>query len=283
MKDLIRKSSKGLFFILSLGGLIAVLAQPATIVNAYKPSQTPVPMQQSDTTIAIKLSKEQVNPGDQFDVTVSITSDAQSKGTQFTLEFDPSKVEVSGVDTGTYYSDWAKSYGNGAEALTVPSPAVDNSKGIMPATAFFLVGVKEAKGPTGTGTLAILHAKAKDGSNGTVSFKLSGIEVTDTNVAGNPQKLGGVKIQDANLTIGSGTPAEQPKAVGVNEPTAKAVTGADQSAQPTVARRVPSAQDSTSSGSTPWGIILPVGGGVLVVAVAAFFFMNKPKGKKSGS
>jgi hypothetical protein len=277
MKQVIRKSSKVLFAIFVFCSLLLELSLPGTSAYAFKRSETPAPTIQSNTLISVNFSKGQVNPGDTFDVTVNISTDVETKGAQFQLEFDPNKVEVSGAEAGTFYSDFAKAYGNGAQGMTLPSLAVDNKKGVLPATAFFMVGVDEPKGPSGSGVLAILHAKAKDGASGTVNFSLSTIEVDDTGPGGKAQPLSGVKFQDAILLIGNGAPVQQPTAGIYIRPTPKVVsTGGSLDEQPTIARRVPSS--SGSSGSIPWAIILPVAAGVLIVG-AVVVVVGRKKGK----
>jgi hypothetical protein len=210
-----------------------------------------------------------VKAGDEFTIPVTLTTDVTSWGAQFGLTYDPTLIEITSVDEGGFYKDWAAA--NGASGMTMPKPKADNAKGEFPVTAFFLVGANPGKGPTGNGTLAWLHIKAL--KDGTATLKLNRIQVTDSGVNHKTGVLlGGVKSQDGVISIGGGSVA-QPTAADFVEATRPPSVQAME-AQPTIARRSAEDNQDGASGSIPWEIVVPLGG---VIVLGGVVFMVRRK------
>ncbi|MDR3578023.1 MAG: cohesin domain-containing protein [Anaerolineaceae bacterium] len=247
--------------LLALSVLAGLLLSPKVPVLAQK--ATAIPTKMSNTTIGISPANPVVNPGDSFDVNVTIQSDTQSRAAQCQITFDPKQVEVTGVSEGTFYKQWASA--NGASTIMVPpKPAIDNQKGTIALTGISLIG-SPGNGPTGNGTLLIIHAKANPSANGTANFGLTNLEIDDTgDASGRVQQLGGVKVQNGTVAIGSGAAApNQPTAQAVAQPTA-ADSNSNPAVEPTIARISTS---SSTGGDIPWIIILPAFGVVIIGAV----------------
>jgi hypothetical protein len=246
-----------------------MLIQPARQVSAQ--IATPIPTVVSNTTIAVQVPTTPVKVGDEFEVPVTLTTDVATWGAQFQLTFDPALIEVSKIDEGTFYKEWASAHG--ASGLMMPNPAADNDKGMLNRPAFFVAGAHPGEGPTGSGNLAVLHLKAK--KNGTAELKLSEIEIDDAGVNdGNTTMLGGVKIQDGVIAIGGDTAAQQPDVAANVEPTLPPAS-MQSNDQPTVVRRAtPAPESSGGQTSIPWEIVLSIAGALGIGAVA-FVFLRK--------
>jgi hypothetical protein len=233
---------------------------------------TPIPALASNTTIVLQVPTAPVKAGDEFTFPVTITTDVPTWGTQFGFSYDPALLEITSVDEGGFYQDWAGK--NGASAMSMPKPKADNTKGLFPITAFFISGAKPGQGPSGNGTLAVVHAKAlKDGP---VMLKLGGIIVTDSGInGGNTTSLAGVKSQDGIISIG-GDVIAQPTAGPVVMATLAANTQS-QEAQPTIERRsAPTEAQGGSAAAIPWEIAVPAAAAV-VIAVVIFIVTRMKK------
>lgn len=236
--------------------------------------QTVIPTQMSDTTIAVEPSMSNVNPGNEFDLNITIQTDAKTRGVQFGITFDPKLVEISeDFQEGDFYKSWASD--KGAQTVVIPQPVPDNEAGKVNVTGIGIIGAKEgAGGPTGKGLLMTLHAKAK--ADGVVVFKLNQVIVSD---AGDPTSgvtapLGGVKVRDGSVGIGSGNSAASASAREATPSGAQAAPTI--TPEPTIAKRSSLNNDpsGTTGGGLPLEIILPVAG-ALVIGAGAFFFLRK--------
>jgi len=252
-------------FVIIVSGL---LSQPSGSVAAQV--ATPIPTIMSNTSIKVGVPTAPVKIGDEFDIPVTITTDIPSWGAQFQINYDQTLLEITSVDEGGFYKDWADA--NGASGMTMPKPSADNKKGIIPTTAFFLVGAKSGQGPSGSGTLMVIHAKAL--KDGTVELKLSEIVVNDSGVyGGSPTELGGIKAQNGIISIGSGV-AVQPTAGGLQQATAAPTLQNLNAQPPTIERLVPVTSEDKGQGGIPWVIILPLLG-ALVIGVGVFLVTRK--------
>jgi hypothetical protein len=284
-KTIVRNVTISLCMLISF--LILAIAGPQGPAAA-RPNAEPTqrPTVASDTTVAVTVPDKPVKPGDAFDVSVTIQTDIQTRGAQFELHFDPKLVEVTGFDEGDFYKKWAD--GNGARTIIIPEPQADNATGVFPSTGIAIMGAAPGKGgPKGSGTLMTLHAKAKDGANGTADFTLSGVVVADSgDENGATVNLGGVKTQNGRVAIGAGNvqAAAQPTA----EAQATATVAAKPTAVATIARRVPNANaapdanlaapdasgNDQGQGGIPWVVVVPVVG-LVGIGGAAFFLLRR--------
>lgn len=238
--------------------------------------KTPLPTQWSDTTVAIEPSAASINPGEEFELAITIQTDAQTRGIQFELIFDPNLVELyDGYQEGDFYRNWASSAG--ATTIVIPQPVIDNTAGKVSLSAVAILGAAPgAGGATGSGEILTLRGKAKDGTNGTAIFKLNQVIVSDAGdpIEGYTTALGGVKVQDGAIGIGGGV-LETPQ---TREVTPMGIEMAPTwTPEPTIARRASLENSSgNENGGIPWEIILPLSGAI-VIGLGAFIFMRKSK------
>lgn len=160
--------------------------------SAVNPISSPtMPTTTEKVTFSVVSSTGTVKPGDNFDISIRITTDQPSRGAQFSLKWDPAKVECIAVKQGLFFKDFAES--NGADLFLLPSdkPIADNVAGTFPKTndpkkrmmiamhGGIRDGDGKAAGVTGTGDIFILQMLAKAGSKGPVDFLLSEVLLGD--------------------------------------------------------------------------------------------------------
>jgi hypothetical protein len=253
-------------------GIASLFARPATNVLAESP--TAVPTQMSNTLISVEVSKPTVNPGDAFDLNITMSTDAQTLGAQFALQFDPALVELdSSFVEGGFYKDYAQAHSG--TFLLLPQPQIDNATGKVNLTGLSVVGLQVGSGgPTGKGVLITFHGKAKTGAQGVAQFILSKIIVSDIGDAnGNTAALGGVMAQDGVLSIGGpAAPTLAPRPADADISLTK--TAPTAVVEPTVVKRTSLNEPAESGNSIPWIFILPVVA-VVVVGAGAFVVLRK--------
>jgi hypothetical protein len=147
-----------------------------------------------------------VAPGAPFDLTVSFASPSITWGAQFGLAYDPTQLQVTGIDEGDYYRSWAQA--NGVSTLVVPGFAVDTQKGWVEPLAIALLAGPGTNGvalgrPGGAGVLATVHCVAGSGASGGTTITLQEVVVAQPAAAGVAQSAPSVTVTDAALEIGS--------------------------------------------------------------------------------
>ena len=260
------------FVVLAVSALLSAGLYLNPAVAGPLLDRTEIPTQMSDTTLAVVPSKTQVNPGDVFDLNITIQTNAQTRATQFDITFDPKLVEfTSDFQEGDFYKSWAAD--RGATTVVIPQPVPDNTAGKVKLTGIAILGAAAGTGgPTGKGTLMTLHVKAK--AVGVVVFRLGNVIVADAgDVQGTTSALAGVKVQDGSVGIGSGETASTSVA---REATPSGPQAAPTiTPEPTIEKRTTlNGDQSGPSSSLPLEIILPVAGAV-VLGIGAFFFLRK--------
>ena len=153
-------------------------------------------------TLSLSTVNQTVNAGDSFDIMLNINiSGGTTRTANCSLNYDPVKLQCTGVDLGAFYKDWAQqNSANGASVMILPtSPVpVDNVNGnIQPGLAIF--GDYLGGGPTGTGVVFIYHMKANSGATGTTSVHTSDVEMADG--SNPPATIPGVTVQNDNMQI----------------------------------------------------------------------------------
>jgi hypothetical protein len=265
----------GIFSALALG---VFLNGGAQIAHAQLPTERPARVA-TNTIVSVVPSKETVNQGEEFDILVNISTSPEdyTSGAQFQLLFDPRYIEVTGFTEGAFYKDWAAAHA--IETIIVPEPYADNEAGMVPTIAVSLLGFlpeEIVERASGSGTLMILHAKAKE-REGTSELKIEDVVVTDFPVPGFKitKAYEGVKIQNGVVTIGAGAAVQ-------NTPTAELVPTATKPAvlveRPTVEVVTPQAAIAASSNTaenasgfnSAWLLAIPVIGALLVGVVVIF-------------
>ncbi len=144
---------------------------------------------------------------------------------------------------------------------------------MVPSFAAVILG-GPADGPSGSGTLAVFHCKAKAGASGRRRSALQDVVVSGLGDKLHAAPLAGVTTQGAKLAVGA---AQASAAVTqpTPEPSSQPPTAVPTPTfEPTVVRRPTRAPESSTDSSgagagVPWMMILPVLG-VVVIGGAVF-------------
>jgi len=139
--------------------------------------------------------------GDTIALEVTLDCSEETRGTQFSLQFDASRLRCDSFAAGDYYSSWASA--NGASVFPVGfPPTIDNSNGTVSNVAFALFG--GTGGPTGSGVLATCEFTAIGEGEATVSFLTYDV----LNTSAPPQEI---PASTAVVTVGvtGSLPADQ--------------------------------------------------------------------------
>ena len=188
----------GLTVFLTACGSVAATSNPSALNNtgttatstattaSKSPSTTKI---DSNLSVSAVPSVENVKPGDKFDINIRVKNNQPARGVQFSLNWDPAKVECVSADQGGYFKDFASAHG--AELFILPSdkPVADNAAGKFPKSKdpvmIALSGGRlddgTALGATGEGDVFVLHMNVKDGASGPVDFKLANVVLGDNN------------------------------------------------------------------------------------------------------
>ena len=152
----------------------------------------------SNSTVAISPATATVPPGAAFDVSVTLTTDANIRGVQGALTFDPSLLEVDSVSEGSFLKDWASAHSD--STMIFPQANIDNTAGTVSDIGISMMGTTPG-GPTGTGILFIYHMKAKS-TEGTANLTLSDVVLSNENAA----TLSGVTVNGGQVIVQIGAP-----------------------------------------------------------------------------
>ena len=151
-----------------------------------------------------------VQAGGTFDVNIVVNTSSPTRGLQFVLNWDPTKVQCVSTEPGNYLNDFAAA--NNGDVFYLPSnPSPDNSAGRFPkdtntnlniSPTYQNILLTGAQGPngtylgvTGSGNVYVLHMNALVGVSGTVNFSLSEVILGDNSA----------NTQDMHATINNGT------------------------------------------------------------------------------
>jgi hypothetical protein len=167
------------------------LSIPAITSNTYISSQ-PTPGNTttnsatspvtSGASISLIPSVSTVKAGETFDLSVEVTTDTPSRGMQFAITWDPTKVQCTSTETGTYFQSFATAHNGDIYIVPSATAVADNSNGRFPKdnTGILMITISGAKAPdnslygvVGSGVVFVLHMTAKAGASGSVAFKLS--------------------------------------------------------------------------------------------------------------
>ncbi len=148
-----------------LASVAPASAQTGTVVRVYPPFQ-------------------QVQPGDEFDLTIQIDDVVNLYAFDLTLNFPPDKLEVLSA-----------AYGSFLEEPLMGFISKDNVNGTLQAVA-------SQQNPTepqsGSGALVTVHLRAKAGANGDAALGLTDVVLSDNNGFAIPCSL-----QNGRLQIGA--------------------------------------------------------------------------------
>jgi len=146
------------------------------------------PVLADSVSVSANPSVQTVAPGATFDVAINVTTSTQSRGIQFAIAWDPTKVTCNSVSEGAFFQDFEQQ--NGLSEIIMPSsPSINNTTGTFPSTGYVSISLLGgydnvtgiSPGPTGTGSVYILHMTANSDASGTVAFTLSSVTLWDNN------------------------------------------------------------------------------------------------------
>ena len=162
-------------------------------------------------SLSLSMTNPTVNAGASFDIALNITvSGGSTRTANCSLNYDPVKLQCTGVDLGPFYKDWATANSaSGASVQLLPSSPVpvDNVNGkVQPGCAIF--GDYLGGGPTGTGVVFVYHMTAKSTASGTTAVHTSDVEMSDG--SNPPATISGVTVQNDNMQITINNPNAQP-------------------------------------------------------------------------
>ena len=165
----------------------------------------------TDPSVSLVPSVTSVKAGDTFDISVSIVNSSPSRGVQFTISWDPSKVECDSSDAEDYFQSVAAANNGSMYYLPGLPETADNDAGQFPNpkdnNGIEMMIITGAQGPndtlfgaSGSGIAFVLHMTAKSGVSGSVSFKQSNVILIDNTLAANGMDA---KVNNCSVNITS--------------------------------------------------------------------------------
>lgn len=170
---------------------------------------TPWPTIAANAVLRVEPASITIEAGAAFTISVQLDTDKPSRGAQAGITFDPAVLQCDKVEEGTFFSAWAQSKGGSTSVF--PSPACDNSAGKVSSGAVIILGgvtgpMAAAGGPTGSGSVFIVHFKAK--TRGSSPLTLVDTEVSSDDLA-HPRRLA-LTVRNGTVTVGAATATPGP-------------------------------------------------------------------------
>ena len=153
--------------------------------------------------------------GASFDVNLAVNTSVAVRGWQANLSFDAAKLTLNSISEGTFLSDYATANGGGTVSGGIAT--INNTAGTAAIPGFAISGAGTG-GPTGAGTLAVLHFTAKADVNNMANIGITSIVLSDTVAA----TISGVAMTGGTAAIGTLPLAD----LTVSNVVASGVTGA---------------------------------------------------------
>lgn len=147
---------------------------------------TPV-VRASGASLVLNPSTMSVNPGESFRMDVVLTTDAQTRGVQFGLTYDPSLLQIDSVEPGAYYKSWSDA--NGGQGAAVMAFQPHNDTGRLAPGAVVLLGGPADRGPNGSGTVLTLQMTARPGASGRSPLLMTDVIISTTKAESLPDVM----------------------------------------------------------------------------------------------
>jgi hypothetical protein len=192
-----------------------------------------------------------VNPGDQFQVAVTLSTGVPSRGLQFGLKWDPRVVQVDRVSPGAFFANWSTDHK--AQVSLLPQFAPDNANGrtAVGGIAVLTAEAQKADGLTGNGPALTVRLTAKQGISGQTQLDFYGVVVNGIGNNGAVASQTGVSTAAGAIVVGPPDtplpPAPAPVAVADNTTGGGYVPNASSAgvAEANVATAVPNVQPTS--------------------------------------
>jgi cytoskeletal protein RodZ len=164
--------------------------QTSSVATTSQAVTTSSQTKTNPTSTAENLSampdKNQVSAGDSFLINIVINSQSECRSAQVGLKFDPSQLQCTQVNEGTFFKDWVTT--NGLTTLMVPAtPTIDNNNGTVNTVGVAVMGATSAEaasgqynGPQGQGVVLSFLMTVKSGAQGTAAFTITDGKIGDT-------------------------------------------------------------------------------------------------------
>lgn len=170
---------------------------------------TPWPTIAANAVLRVEPASMTIEAGVAFTISVQLDTDKPSRGAQAGITFDPAILQCDRVEEGSFFSTWAQSQGGSTSVF--PSPACNNSAGKVSSGAVIILGgvtgpMAAAGGPTGSGSIFIVHFKAK--ARGSSPLTLVDTEVSSDDLA-HPRRLA-LTVRNGTVTVGAATATPSP-------------------------------------------------------------------------
>jgi hypothetical protein len=174
-----------------LGAIKRAAFAGALVANLVIGTLAAPPAFAADTTsLTFNPSSQNVTAGATFNVDVDINTLANTLGAQFAVTYDSTKLTLSSVTWGTFFTSYQSNPTNGCgSSFTEPFTPVA-SPGLSKTGGYALIGCS-GTGPTGTGQLATLSFSALSGVTGTTTIGLTNVTING--------------VSNADLTVNSGS------------------------------------------------------------------------------
>ena len=183
----------------------------STTTNGAAQTTTTSSANIGNSSVSAVPTVSSVQAGGTFDVNIVVNTSSPTRGLQFVLNWDPTKVQCVSTEPGNYLSDFGAA--NNGDVFYLPSsPSPDNSAGRFPKDTntnpsasptyqnAILTGAQGANGTylgvTGSGNVYVLHMSALAGASGTVNFTLSEVILGD---------ISSPKTLDMHAIVNNGT------------------------------------------------------------------------------
>jgi hypothetical protein len=178
----------------TLHGVWSAAGDPVNPTPATAPITSTVP------PASLGLASINPKPGDHVELEVVISTTQATRGAQFALRFDPTKVRIDSLSEGSYFKAWAQGH---AASTFVKAGAIDNAKGTAATWGVAVLGAQRSGGPSGRGTLATIGLTVL--AEGASGVALTDVKIEDAS-PGVPQPLD-LRVQSAGVYAGQPMPA----------------------------------------------------------------------------
>jgi hypothetical protein len=168
-----------------------VTLTPTITVTGSGSTSTTTATLSTDAQVSIDPALKTAVVGQQFELSILITTTKPSRGVQIAISFDPAVLKCDSMTAGDFYSTWATN--NGADSQLIPGPVINNTTGKISPTSIIVLGGDG--GATGSGKLFTLKFTPK--AAGTSTVELTNILISDDNIT----RAKALSVTSANGTV----------------------------------------------------------------------------------
>jgi hypothetical protein len=165
------------------------------------------------------------------------------------MTYDHTIISVESVSEGTYFSSWAGTH-NGASTLVVGTWTVtDNAGTVDPASITLSAPDQPGQGPTGTGVLATIKAKAN--AEGSASLAFTQVIISGLNASDIGTSLSNISSPNGTIPVGASAAQTATAAATLTPPAASSTPSATPANSATAAAQATILATTPSPSPTP--------------------------------